>query len=1690
MLIKKVKRKVSFILLIAFAMTVFSPVISIADVQTFKQVDVSVENRLINFTNSAILYKECYYVPLEEICAYFKMQLSYDKDKETMIITKGDNTAWAQVGNILATVNGEEYQIAREPVIINEVVYIPIDLLRETFGYDVTYNEKEKIADITMQHIIGIEAKNAAHINNTTPDVNDIKLDKAATTADGLCTPKGTITSDEALYYKFDISNLDTASFKSITLRLSAKRNYNSLPALEIYSVTSDWDASTISYNNQPEYDAAPIAKRSFNASATPLSYENPFPSSSAFGDIDIDLSDYIAKLDENSKYVNIRLGATTTVGTFGTPLLSVNGINTEKAPKLIIAISPDADFEVKSQSSKSLAANMNGLYYSNMKFLSKLGVIEEAAELPEDDNEYISRDEFVNYAVRLLNVDIPVSSQDKFGDIGESEYRDSINLAADLGFVSGGENALFRPYDIITFDEATSVLIGVLGAKSIASSSGGYPAGYVKTANRMKLYDDVVMSDSELTFKNAFQLLYNALVAPKIAETYMENSIDYAFDFDECILKHYFNAHIIEDVVYANEYTSLYDIYNPLKGFITIGDEKFKTSGNWSNQLLGYCVRGYYVDNNSSKDLIYAGIIKGSNVDITLMSNDIILCEDIVNGFSVSYQRQIDEKQRKIKLDSKTLFMINGNLEKNMTVSMLHPEIGTVKFIDNDSNGKYEVVIVTSYDDIVVSAIDKVNNIIYDKYDSSKKFIFDFEDENNFYDIFDSEGNKISYSDIAEGDVLSIARSNADYCTIYVSKKCITGNVDEIINGDKYVIKGNIVRKLPNRNFVLNLGMSATFYIDVFSNIVGCESNADTLRFGYLMGIGNYDDFKNKREIRIFSAGDSEEEIPVYECANTVKLDGQSVKKKDIGNYFTTTQSQYRAIAYKLNGYGQVTYIDTTDTNSSENSQEHLTQKYYSTDTIKVKHPYLGGKFIYSGDTFIISVPDNYADTYDYMHVTSIPADKTVNADIFTIGENRVKASVIVLKNYNASASSFDSSNVLSLVQDIRFVVDKNGDINKKLILNIAGNTTDVFVKEENYSLLDGIDRGDIVRYSINTKGKLQNIEKYYDYSIRQITKTVGNFNESTHIFGGTVYNKDGNYLTLSTKPDSVDISNINVIDYSSAGKNAYKYIADRNGIEVVKAPVEEIVDFKSGGRNATGILCQFSYGSSCKSIWIIELETNVVEDETAINIKFVDDVNVHIERRNPGMLYVLPSDIFTKNLYEITAWTDGQNTYDVGAAYVVPESDVELHAVWTYTAKQKFKVSSQNAAFVNQNSTKNDINSDIDGQDLLNGSNSKLYYKVDASCLSNMVVGNATLKFYADRGFAGDPTFKVYKVTEDFDFGTITSDNTPSYNSEAIAEKKYSASSEENIIKNGEYSLIELDVTKAFEGITEENPYVTIMITSSATANKGTIVAGVNHSKYAPVIECSDILEAVTVEFDGDGALGSMSATSGVEGKIITLPECAFIKRGHEFIGWTDGVNTYNAGDDYIIPSENITLKAVWDETGYYKYEITNSMAAFVAMNDTTNTIALGATGYNELLSNKANLFYCIDVSDIAQRELEGAKLSFYADRAYGGNPIFRVYQITENFDLTTLSWSNKPSYNTTPIVEKAYSTSGENLIKNGSYSLIELDVLSAFQNINSEYPYLFVMITSSANVNKGTKIAGVNYTQYKPYLECQVK
>lgn len=50
-------------------------------------------------------------------------------------------------------------------------------------------------------------------------------------------------------------------------------------------------------------------------------------------------------------------------------------------------------------------------------------------------------------------------------------------------------------------------------------------------------------------------------------------------------------------------------------------------------------------------------------------------------------------------------------------------------------------------------------------------------------------------------------------------------------------------------------------------------------------------------------------------------------------------------------------------------------------------------------------------------------------------------------------------------------------------------------------------------------------------------------------------------------------------------------------------------------------------------------------------------------------------------------------------------------------------------------------------------------------------------------------------------------------------------------------------------------------------------------------------------------------------IKGDAIKLP---VIKRdGYEFLGWSDGVNTYAPGSDYTIPEGDVTLTAVWKST-----------------------------------------------------------------------------------------------------------------------------------------------------------------------------
>ncbi len=74
-----------------------------------------------------------------------------------------------------------------------------------------------------------------------------------------------------------------------------------------------------------------------------------------------------------------------------------------------------------------------------------------------------------------------------------------------------------------------------------------------------------------------------------------------------------------------------------------------------------------------------------------------------------------------------------------------------------------------------------------------------------------------------------------------------------------------------------------------------------------------------------------------------------------------------------------------------------------------------------------------------------------------------------------------------------------------------------------------------------------------------------------------------------------------------------------------------------------------------------------------------------------------------------------------------------------------------------------------------------------------------------------------------------------------------------------------------------------------------------------------------ACTVEFGGEydyvlGMKDSMVMENVKETGDITLPESILVRRGHTFAGWSDGTNTYAAGDTYTVPEGGVNFTAVW--------------------------------------------------------------------------------------------------------------------------------------------------------------------------------
>ncbi len=110
---------------------------------------------------------------------------------------------------------------------------------------------------------------------------------------------------------------------------------------------------------------------------------------------------------------------------------------------------------------------------------------------------------------------------------VGTSEFSDVkghwaagyISVGVAQKFINGMGDGTFAPDANVTYAQIVKMLVAALGYESAANIAGGYPNGYIQTANQIGVTDGVagVSADTNVTRAQVAQLISNALDTPLV---------------------------------------------------------------------------------------------------------------------------------------------------------------------------------------------------------------------------------------------------------------------------------------------------------------------------------------------------------------------------------------------------------------------------------------------------------------------------------------------------------------------------------------------------------------------------------------------------------------------------------------------------------------------------------------------------------------------------------------------------------------------------------------------------------------------------------------------------------------------------------------------------------------------------------------------------------------------------------------------------------------------------------------------------------------------------------------------------------------------------------------------------------------------------------------------------------------------
>lgn len=781
--------------------------------------------------------------------------------------------------------------------------------------------------------------------------------------------------------------------------------------------------------------------------------------------------------------------------------------------------------------------------------FFEALGVIDNASDYYAKLDERMTRADFAALVAGLFkNAAVSSSNENIFKDVDASHPKSKeINLIAKMGIVTGSQDSVFEPDRNIEYNEALLMALRLIGYDKFVALYGGYPEGCHITVQKHRLFWDYYLTN-EPTTRNILELLYAAVSENLMEITAIENGYDNVeVNKEETFLSKYFDIYYTEGNLTSDGIVDIKSTVVPERNQITIDSVKYLSDKNFSD-CLGQNVICFYED-------IGEGQKKAVYVAPTYLNNVVVMNSNDIYGFGdMTYEYKSESnKSAKIKVNDKMDIIRNFEVVTKINESTMLPQDGILKFIDNDGDRRYDVIIIKDYVSFVINSVNKTETglAITPKEALNIGQINIILDGENDTLVLKSDGTKMDVEKIQRDMVASVVYTEENGQKI--AKEVIicedklygdlTGREDDV-DSISFLID-DVPYKVTNSYEAIakNSGTrySANFYLDFFGNIVDIVETDMTmldLAMGYVIE-GYLDTERSDKTIQLRILTETGK-IVLYDVNEKVTIDETPYNKKAVEafEYLSGGQSEIKPmmVVYKLSENRKINYIDTAEEYTGYIDSNYynrlaltcpMAKKYYQKEQLS-----FDGKITMDNNTKIFVIPQSLVgaedEEFEVIRPSEVDGSLSYEVESYSLNHEKITADAVVMK---ASSQVMPSTSVAMAITNISKTMNSKGDETYALkLMGMKGEQKYITVNEsivtsapaqyEGDTKTYNLEVGDIVRILTNKNGEINKIALVYDYSEGELKNGfafAGSYFSLARAAKANVYRILGEYMQIT---------------------------------------------------------------------------------------------------------------------------------------------------------------------------------------------------------------------------------------------------------------------------------------------------------------------------------------------------------------------------------------------------------------------------------------------------------------------------------------------------------------------------------------------------------------------------------------------